>query len=168
MNLETPSQKLKFLWVKWPIAQVEFWINRPTTGLDYFLFDFHFPATNDPSLPLGLCAFAHNSTPPGYFNPYNPDILLPYESNAALFSGPIKLTSNILSVAEIQTLIGPDPSGKEYLLFTPNLNTDRQVYYDVTVVPSAGSKVGVTVTAKTATPEGGGGSSTNPSPPATI
>ena len=120
------------------IAQVEFWLNNPTTGLDYFLFDFHFPATNDPSLPLGLCAFAHNSTPPGYFNPYNPDILLPYESNAALFSGPIKLTSNILSVAEVQTLIGPDPSAKEYLLFTPNLNTDHQVYYDVTAVPSAG------------------------------
>ena len=166
MNLETPLQTLKFLWVKWPIAQVEFWLNNPTTGLDYFLFDFHFPATGDPSLPLGLCAFAHNSTPPGYFNPYNPDILLPYESNAALFSGPIKLTSNILSVAEVQALIGPDPSVKDYLLFTPNLNTNHQVYYDVIAVPSAGSKVGVTVTAKTDTPQSGGGSPTNPSPPA--
>ena len=168
MNLETPLQTLKFLWVKWPIAQVEFWLNQPTTGLDYFLFDFHFPANNDPALPLGLCAFAHNSTPPGYFNAYNPDILLPDSSNAALFSGPIKLTSNILTVAELQNLIGPDPTGKEYLLFTPNLNTDHQVYYDVTAVPSAGSKVGVTVTAKTATPlDGGGGGITNPSPPAT-
>ena len=85
-----------------------------------------------------------------------------------MFSGPIKLTSNILSVAEVQSLIGPDPSGKEFLLFTPNLNTDRQVFYDVTVVPSAGSKVGVTGTAKTAGGTPPSGSSTNPSPPATI
>jgi len=168
MNLETPLQTLKFLWVKWPIAQVEYWLNYPTPGLDYFLFDFYFPATTDPSLPLGLCAFAHNSTP-GYFNPYNPDILLPAASNASLFSGPIKLTSNMLSVAEVKALVGDDPSGKEYLLFTPNMNSDNQVYYDVTAVPSAGSKVGVTGTAKTTPPSGPtGGGSTNPSPPATL
>jgi hypothetical protein len=161
MNLETPSQTLKFLWVKWPIAQVEGWLNYPTPGLDYFLFDFHFPATTDSSLPLGLCAFAHNSTP-GYFNPYTPDILLPYGSNAVLLSGPIKLTSNILSVADVKALVANDP---EYLLFQPNLNTDNQVYYTVTAVPSAaGLKGGVTT--RTATPQSGGGSTTNPSPPA--
>jgi hypothetical protein len=166
MNLETPLQTLKFLWVKWPIAQVEYWLNYATPGLDYFLFDFHFPATTDPSLPLALCAFAHNSTP-GYFNPYNPDILVPAGSNASVFSGPIKLTSNILSVADVKALVGGDPSGKEYLLFTPNLNSDNQVYYTVTAVPpTPGLKGGVT-TSKTATPLDGGGSSlTNPSPPA--
>jgi hypothetical protein len=166
MNLETPLQTLKFLWVKWPIAQVEGWLNYPTPGLDYFLFDFHFPATTDPSLPLGLCAFAHNSTP-GYFNPLDPDVLVPYQSNAALFSGPIKLTSNILSVADVQALLGSDPSQTDYLLFTPHLNSDHQVYYSVTAVPSAaGLKAGVTT--KTATPLGsGGGGNTNPSPPAT-
>jgi hypothetical protein len=167
MNLETPLQTLKFLWVKWPIAQVQAWLNYPTPGLDYFLFDFHFPATTDPSLPLGLCAFAHNSSP-GYFNPLTPDVLVPYESNAALFSGPIKLTSNILSVADVRLLVGTDPSQKEYLLFTPNLNADHQVYYDVTAVPpTAGVQGGVTVTAKTAGGTPPSGSSTNPSPPAT-
>ena len=167
MNLETPSQKLKFLWVKWPIAQVQGWLNYPTPGLDYFLFDFHFPATTDPSLPLGLCAFAHNTTP-GYFNPLDPDVLVPYENNAAVFSGPIKLTSNILSVADVKVLVGNDPSQYEYLLFQPNLNTDNQVYYGVTAVPASGGLKGG-VTTKTATPQGnGGGSSTNPSPPATL
>jgi hypothetical protein len=166
MNLETPLQTLKFLLVKWPIAQVEYWLNYPTPGLDYFLFDFHFPATTDPSLPLGLCAFAHNTTP-GYFNPYNPDILLPVHSHAALFSGPIKLTSNILSVAEVKALVGNDPSGKDYLLFTPNLNSDHQVYYTVIAVPSAAASKGGVTTTKTATPMDGGGSGiTNPSPPA--
>jgi hypothetical protein len=166
MNLETPLQTLKFLWVKWPIAQVNYWLNYPTPGLDYFLFDFHFPATTDPSLPLGLCAFAHNGTTPGYFNPYNPDILLPVDSNAALFTGPIKLTSNILSVADVKALVGNDPSGKDYLLFTPNLNSDHQVYYTVTAVPSAAASKGGVTTSKTATPQSGGGSTTNPSPPA--
>jgi hypothetical protein len=165
MNLETPLQTLKFLWLKWPISQVEYWLNYPTPGLDYFLFDFHFPATTDPSKPLGLCVFAHNSTP-GYFNPYNPDVLVPYESNALLVSGPIKLTSNMLSAAEVRALLG-DESQKDYLLFTPNLNTDHQVYYTVSVVPgTSGLKSGAT-TAKTASPQDGGGSSTNPSPPAT-
>jgi hypothetical protein len=165
MNLETPLQTLKFLGLKWPVSRVEYWLNYPTPGLDYFLFDFHFPATTDASLPLGLCVFAHNSTP-GYFNPYDPDILLPVDNQAALFSGPIKLTSNIFSVADVKALLGNDPSGKDYLLFTPNLNTDQQVYYTVTVVPSAAGLKDAT-TKTVATSSGSGGSSTNPSPPAT-
>jgi hypothetical protein len=165
MNLETPLQTLKFLWVKWPIAQVEFWLNYPTPGLDYFLFDFHFPATQDTGRPLGLCCFAHNSTP-GYFNPYNPDVLEPCESNALLLSGPIKLTSNMLSVADVKALLGNDSSPKDYLLFTPELNTDRQVYYTVTAVPAATGLKGGVNTRTAAAPQGGGGTITNPSPPA--
>ena len=164
MNLETPLQTLKFLWVKWPIAQVEYWLNYPTPGLDYFLFDFHFPATTDASRPLGLCAFAHNTTP-GYFNPYSPDVLEPYESNALLLSGPLKLTSNMLSVADIRALLQQDPSPKEFLLFTPHLNKDRQLYYTVTA-ESAGLK-GSVVSKTAAVPQSGGGTDTNPSPPAT-
>ncbi len=167
MNLETPLQTLKFLWLKWPINQVEYWLNYPTPGLDYFLFDFHFPATTDPAKPLGLCAFAHNTTP-GYFNPYNPEVLLPYESNALLLSGPLKLTSNTLSVAAVQSLLQADPSPKEYLLFTPNVNADHQVYYTVTAEPAMNVKGG-SVKTKDATPlTGGGGTDTNPSPPATL
>jgi hypothetical protein len=171
MNLETPLQTLKFLWLKWPIGQVEYWLNYPTPGLDFFLFDFHFPATTDPSKPLGLCVFAHNSINgvPGYFNPYNPEVLLPYESNALLLSGPIKLTSNMLSVDDIRAVLAEDPSQKEYLLFTPNLNADNQVYYNVTAEPATLLKGGG-VRTKDGTPlKGGGpgGTPTNPSPPAT-
>jgi hypothetical protein len=167
MNLETPLQTLKFLWLKWPISQVEYWLNYPTPGLDYFLFDFHFAATTDPDKPLGLCAFAHNGTPgttPGWFNPYNPDVLVPYESNSLSISGPIKLTSNMLTVQEVQNLLAGD-SQKDYLLFTPNLNTENQVYYTVSVVPGSTGLKGTVTTAKTA-PPGSGGSTTNPSPPA--
>ena len=161
---------MKFLWLKWPINQVEYWLNYPTQGLDYFLFDFHFPATEDPEKPLGLCAFAHNTINgvPGYFNPYNPDVLLPYESNALLLSGPLKLTSNMLSVAAVQSLLQEDPSPKEYLLFTPNVNTDHQVYYTVTAEPATSLKSVKTRDAATPLNGGGGGTSTNPSPPATL
>lgn len=132
MNHHYPHTTLKFSWLEYPLTELGRWMNDP--GLDCFVFNFFFPVTNDPERPIYLCCFAHNviNGKSGFFNPDKPDVLRPYHYNALLLGGPVRMAANLVSVAQMQGLLAGGNPKKDYLLFTPALNSQNQVYYTIT------------------------------------
>ena len=152
-------QTLSFHWLLYPAREVWKWLDQHhhAPAVDFFVFDLYFPASPEAGRPILLCCFAHNPTP-GFYNPDNPDVLLPYESNALLLNGPIQMSVNQISAKVIREILGDNQSDEDYLLFVPNLDMTQRIYYNIFFMK------------RTATGDViiGDSVSTNPSPPATL
>jgi hypothetical protein len=154
MNHDQNLQSLAFFRLEYAIDQVKYWLMQP--DIEHFVFDFYFPATEDPNRPIYLCCFAQNSQG-GFLNPYNPDVLAPYPGEVLMLGGPLKLTGSLVAAADMQQLLAGTSPDDNYLLFAPTVDEHGQVYY------------GIKPFQRTATGDvfGSGGINTNPSPPAT-
>src|ERR1700759_834528 len=101
MMQEMSLQTLKFALLEYPVIEIQNWLDTP--GVDWFVFDFYFPETEDPARPVYLCCFIHavQNNAPCYLNPYSPDELTPYLNNALLLNGPLRMAPNIISAARM-------------------------------------------------------------------
>lgn len=154
MNHGQTLQSLAFFRLEYAIDQVKYWLSQ--SDMENFVFDFFFPATEDPNTPIYLCSFAQNGQG-GFLNPYNPDLLAPYPGEVLLLGGPLKLTGSVVAEVEMQQLLDGTSPDDNFLLFTPTVDAHGQVYY------------GIKPFQRTATGDvfGSGSINTNPSPPAT-
>jgi|GEM_PF-1302326 len=154
MNHQHSIQTLAFERVEYPVRQVRQWLGY--TDLDCFVFDFYFPVTKNPARPITLCCFACN-TLPGYYNAYDPDLLAPYPGGLLELSGPLKLTGNLVTAANMRAFLASIDPADNFLQFSPLLDEHRQVRYSIRAFRR--------------TPAGdifdGGTINTNASPPAT-
>lgn len=154
-------QTLKFFWLKYEISAIQALINN-SPGIDSFVFSYFFAATDDDSKPLQLISYAHMSPANQYSSYY--DTLEDYNNNALELSGPLIMSNNIISLADMLLLINtPDPNGDkpDYLVFIPDVNDTRHIYYDVQRYKRSG-------TGDIHQPGASTPINTNPSPPATI
>ncbi|MBB6108999.1 hypothetical protein SAMN05421821_103236 [Mucilaginibacter lappiensis] len=154
-------QTLKFFWLKYEISAIQALINN-SPGIDSFVFSYFFAATDDDSKPLQLISYAHMSPPNQYSSYY--DTLEDYNNNALELSGPLIMSNNIISLADMLLLINtadPDGDKPDYLVFIPNVNDTRHIYYDVNRYKRSG-------TGDVHQPDPSAPINTNPSPPATI
>jgi hypothetical protein len=128
--LTKEKQTQKFYWLKYEISAIQSLIlNSP--GLDHFVFCYFFPETDQPTKPLQLIAYGYLGASNQYSNYF--DKLEIYNNSALDLSGPIILSNNIISLADILLLINnPDVNGDkpDYLVFIPNVNRGH-VFYDV-------------------------------------
>jgi len=154
MNNDQNLQPLAFYRLQYALDQVRYWLEQKE--FERFVFDPYYPATEDPNRPIYLCCFAQNEEG-GYYNSYNPDILEPYPGEVLLLNGPLKLTANLVTKDQMNTLLKNSSSEDNYLLFTPAVDVHAQVYYTITAFQH------------TATGDvlDSGSIDTNPSPPAT-
>lgn len=156
-------QTLKFFWLKYEISAIRNMINN-SPGIDSFVFSYFFASTTDDSKPLQLIAYGHMSPANQYSSYY--DTLEDYNNNALELSGPLIMSNNVISLADMLLLIDtldPDGDKPDYLVFIPDVNDTRHVYYDVDRYKRAGSGDVVLPGNPITDPI-----NTNPSPPATI
>ncbi|WP_158796664.1 hypothetical protein [Pedobacter sp. L105] len=124
-------------------------------GIDYFVFSFY---SAEPGLPLQLVAYARTNN--GGVLSYSAEInLLAAHGHSVLeVNGPVIMSNNFIPIEAVKDLIDyPNNRGVGYVVFTPVLNDNKHVYYDL-----ASHKL--TEVGEIKTP----GDSTNPSPPATM
>jgi hypothetical protein len=128
--LTKEKQTQKFYWLKYEISAIQSLILN-SQGLDHFVFCYFFPETDQPTKPLQLIAYGYLGPSNQYSNYF--DKLEIYNNSALDLSGPIILSNNIISLADILLLINnPDINGDkpDYLVFIPNVNRGH-VFYDV-------------------------------------
>lgn len=129
-NMLTEKQTQKFYWLKYEISSIQALIlNSP--GIDRFTFCYFFPETDQPAKPLKLIAYGYMA-PSNQYSSYF-DRLEIYNNSALDLSGPIILSNNIISLADILLLINnPDANGDkpDYLVFVPDVNRGH-VFYNV-------------------------------------
>src|SRR5579872_6757387 len=129
MNQQLPLSTLSFHWLLYPATVVQKWLNYPAPPVvDFFMFDMYYPAVADEDRPVYACCFVHNAQP-GYFNPLDPDILTPYESNKLVVNGPLQLSPNMVPASALSNLLAGRDTDEDYLLFVPTLNINERVYY---------------------------------------
>lgn len=124
-------QTLKFYWLKYDISAIQTLINN-SPGIDSFAFTYYLPETNDESKPIQLVSYAYMVPQNEYSARF--DILTSYKNNAVELSGPLIMSNNIISIADMLLLINtPDTVGDkpDYLIFTPNISEGKHIYYDV-------------------------------------
>lgn len=124
------TQTQKFYWLKYEISAIQTMITN-SPGLDRFVFCYFFPNTTNEDRPLQLVAYGFMGPTNQYSSYFN--ILEPYNNSAVDLSGPIVMSNNIISLADILLLINtPDPVGDrpDYLVLIPNVNAGH-VYYDI-------------------------------------
>jgi hypothetical protein len=124
------TQTQKFYWLKYEISAIQTMITN-SPGLDRFVFCYFFPRTTNQDKPLQLVAYGYMAPTTQYSSYF--DILDIYNNSALDLSGPIVMSNNIISLADILLLINtPDPAGDkpDYLVFVPNIN-EGHVYYDI-------------------------------------
>ncbi|WP_025145817.1 hypothetical protein [Pedobacter jeongneungensis] len=128
--LTKERQTQKFYWLKYEISAIQSLIlNSP--GIDQFVFCYFFPETDGPAKPLQLIAYGYMAASNQYSSYF--DKLEVYNNSALELSGPIILSNNIISLANILLLINtPDVNGDkpDYLVFIPNVNQGH-VFYNV-------------------------------------
>ncbi|WP_419701716.1 hypothetical protein [Mucilaginibacter sp. NFX135] len=154
-------QTLKFYWLKYEISAIQTLINN-SPGIDCFVFSYFFANTTDESTPLQLISYAHISPANQYSSYY--DTLAIYDYSALDLAGPLIMSNNVISLADMLLLINtPDPDGDkpDYLVFKPDTNDSRHVYYNVDRYKRTG-------TGDVHQPDPTAPINTNPSPPATI
>jgi hypothetical protein len=125
------TQTLKFYWLKYEISAIQTLINN-SPGIDCFVFSYFFANTDDQNTPLQLISYAHISPANQYSSYY--DTLDIYDQSALDLAGPLIMSNNVISLADMELLINtPDPVGDkpDYLVFKPDTNDSRHVYYDV-------------------------------------
>lgn len=157
-------QTLKFYWLRYEVSAIEELIDS-SDGIDNFVFSYYYPATDQAGEPLQLVAYAHMvnaAYPEGTYSTYY-DTLSIYENNTEEISGPVILSNNILSLAQMLELIDI-PEKPDYLVLVPNLSSDRHVYYSVEAQYNDASTIG---NAQKPALSGPPPKDTNPSPPAT-
>ncbi|MDN5286405.1 MAG: hypothetical protein JWR38_2679 [Mucilaginibacter sp.] len=124
-------QTQKFYWLKYEVSAIQALINN-FPDIDRFVFCYFFPNSTSESKPLQLIAYGYTPPPTNAYTSYF-DTLDVYNYNALELSGPIIMSNNIISKANILLLINtPDPNGDkpDYLVFIPNV-TGGHVYYDI-------------------------------------
>ncbi|MFW0715961.1 hypothetical protein [Pedobacter sp. N23S346] len=113
--------------MKYEVSAIQSMIlNAP--GIDRFVFCYFFPKTTQPAKPLQLIAYGYMAPANQYSSYY--DILQNYNNSALELSGPIILSNNIISLANILSLIGENEDQADYLVFVPNVNSGH-VFYDI-------------------------------------
>lgn len=157
----TEIQTQKFYWLKYEVSAIQALINN-FPDIDRFVFCYFFPNSTSHGKPLQLIAYGYTPPPANAYTPYF-DTLDVYDYSALELSGPIIMSNNIISKADILLLINtPDTTTgdtPDYLLFIPNV-TGGHVYYDIKRfkrTPTGDVRLGDI-----------GGINTDPSPPATI
>jgi hypothetical protein len=155
-------QTLKFYWLKYEISAIQTLINN-SPGIDNFVFSYYLPDTTNISKPIQLVAYAYMSPANQYSSNY--DILSAYNNNALELSGPLIMSNNIISLADMLLLINPPgPAGDnpDYLVFIPNISDGNHIYYDIKRYKRI--DIGdIELVSENVVP-----TNTNPSPPATI
>lgn len=158
-------QTLKFYWLRYEVSAIEELIDN-SDGIDNFVFSYCYPATDHGSKPLQLVAYSHMINaefPDGIYSTYY-DTLSAYNHQTEEFSGPVILSNNMLSLAQMLELID-NPDKPDYLVLVPNVNSDRHVYYSVEAHYNDASAT--RSTAQKSALFGPPPKDTNPSPPAT-
>jgi hypothetical protein len=125
----TGSPTITFASLRYEVDNIEQLI-ADVPNIDSFVFAYYFSGT---SSALQLAAYAHVEEPNHYHVGY--EILPIYDDEDPLvISGPLKMCDNIVSLADMQKLIGgtgeEDP---DFLIFTPNVNRENYIYYKITV-----------------------------------
>ena len=158
------TQTLKFYWLKYEIIAIQALIDS-TPDLDCFVFSYFFANTTNQSTPLQLIAYGHSAPPANQYSSYY-DTLGVFDYSALDLAGPLIMSNNVISRAAMELLINtPDPVGDkpDYLVFKPDTNDGRHVYYNVDRYKRAGTGdiklPGNAITDPI---------NTNPSPPATF
>lgn len=158
-------QTLRFYWLRYEVSAIEELIDS-SGGIDNFVFSYYYPAADQAGKPLQLVAYAHMvnaAHPDGTYSTYY-DTLSVYNDKTEDICGPVILSNNMLSLAQMLELIdGTDKP--DYLVFIPNVNSDRHVYYSVEAHYSEASAAGNA--AQQSALSGPPPKDTNPSPPAT-
>ncbi|QIL38613.1 hypothetical protein G7074_04550 [Pedobacter sp. HDW13] len=128
--LTKEKQTQKFYWLKYEISAIQSLIlNSP--GIDQFVFCYFFPDTHKKDKPLQLIAYGYMADTNQYSSYF--DKLEVYNNSALDLSGPIIMSNNIISLANIQLLINTaDANGDkpDYLVFIPNV-AQGHVFYNV-------------------------------------
>lgn len=158
-------QTLRFYWLRYDVSTIQELIDS-SDGIDNFVFSYYFPATDHGSKPMQLVAYAHMinaAHPDGVYSTYY-DTLSIYNNKSEEICGPVILSNNMLSLAEMLELID-NPEKPDYLLLIPNINSDKHVYYSVEAHYNDASNT--ISTAQKSAMFGPPPKDTNPSPPAT-
>lgn len=158
-------QSLKFFWLRYEVIDIQKML-ADYPELDYFVFPYYFPETDDRSRAFQLISYAYNRDESGD-QYYGAGQVLPvFRNNALEVSGPLILSNNIISRAQMEAAIAPSDIGTQpdYLVLIPNVNTANYVYYTLRRhlrIPNAPDP-------QVPLPGGGIDLETNPSPPATM
>ena len=158
-------QTLRFYWLRYEVSTIEELIDS-SDGIDNFVFSYYYPAADQAGKPLQLVAYAHMvnaAYPDGTYSTYD-DTLSVYDNKTEDICGPVILSNNVLSLAQMLELID-NPDKPDYLVLVPNVNSDRHVYYSVEAHYNDASVTGNT--AQKPALSGPPPKDTNPSPPAT-
>lgn len=151
------SPALNFSYLQYDVSAIEQFITA-SVGIESFVFTYYF---TDSSNDIQLLAYAYLGDAAGYATHY--DELAVYGTDSLRMNGPLKLSNNVVSVDAIQSLINPGTGegSADFLVFTPNVNSENHVYYNITAYKYDNDR--------NRPPHriGGAGSvDTNPSPPA--
>ena len=100
-------------------------------AVDYFVFPYYFPETDDRSRAFQLISYAYNRDDAGDQYYGEGQVLPVFRNNALEISGPLILSNNIISKAQMEAAIAPSDIGTQpdYLVLIPNVNTANYVYY---------------------------------------
>ncbi|HEY0174936.1 MAG TPA: hypothetical protein VGC08_01075 [Pedobacter sp.] len=159
------TQTLKFYWLKYEVSAIQDMINN-NPGIDNFVFCYYFPETENPGKQLQLIAYGHMDAEDPVKASYSKyyDTLEVYKNHALEVGGPLIMSNNIISVADMEALInttGEHNDKPEYLVFKPGIQDSGYIYYDIIPYSRHTGK-------DSELPTGPVPVNTNPSPPATI
>lgn len=154
--MENPN-KLKFLNLKYNVSEIDEMIST-YDDINNFVFSYY---ATEPYTGLQLVAFARLGTDCNNVS-YAPEtnILTPYGDESLIPTGPVILSDNVVSIAQMKILINKltyqNNKRPDYLVFTPAISSAGHLYYLI-----QGSSNDELLIGSDPTP-------TNPSPPATI
>jgi len=154
------THALKFDYLRYNVIDIVTMIDNNPTTVD-FVFTFYSP---DADGHLQLAANARMIVGPNEVQ-YSElmDILKPYRSQALEVCGPVILSNNFISIADMKALIGFSNGQSNnitgFLVFVPDLLASNHVFYNVTAY---------TLVNNITTVAGTGTVTTDPSPPATM
>ncbi|HEY0612861.1 MAG TPA: hypothetical protein VGD35_24455 [Chitinophaga sp.] len=159
-------QSLKFYWLQYEVADI---VNMMVTNpdLDYFVFPFYIPGDEEESgNGIQLIAYGYNREDSGDTYSSNRDILAVYKHNSLEVGGPLIMSNNIVSKAQMEAAIAPSSDGvtPDYLVLIPDVSETNFVYYKFRRhlrKPNAPDP-------QVPVPNGTVPVETNPSPPATM
>lgn len=122
---------LRFYWLQYEVADIVAMM-ATNPDLDYFVFPFYVPGDEEISGDgIQLMAYGYNREDSGDTYSSNRDILAVYKNNVLQVSGPLIMSNNIVSKAQMQQAIAPSPDGitPDYLVLIPDVSENDFVYY---------------------------------------
>jgi hypothetical protein len=119
---------LKFAWLQYEVIDIQTMLAK-YPSLEYFVFPYYLPETaaEDKTGALQLLSYAYTG------NAYAAEVFtLPvYKDNALKLSGPVIMSNNTVSKANILKAIAPDDHGvtPDYLVMIPEISAGNYISY---------------------------------------